>query len=208
MKRTLLVSSLLLACSLVASDARAITVDLRDAAFASADTQTSFMTVIDGVTVTFSANPSPGTLYHDTEDGLGVRLDYEMDEIEGVELLVVSFSSPVLLEELQLTDLYNEDGYLESGYYDLDGASLPTSFSAQLDQVRYATNGEKTLAIGSEITSFSLSAHDLIAGQNHDFSLGGLSFSSVTPVPEPSSLSLFAAGAALIAVAVRRSRRS
>lgn len=204
MKRFLLVTAALLAGSFLANESRATAIDLRDAAFASADGADSFQTEIDGVTVTFAANPSPGTLYHDTEDGLGVRLDYETDEIEGVELLVVSFSEPVLLEELYITDLYNEQGYLENGFYDLNGTSTFTAFGAEPDQLRFTTNGDKTLAIGSVVTSFALRAPGLMDGQNHDFSLGGFAFSNATPVPEPSSLSLFALGALAIGTAIRR----
>lgn len=187
--------------------AHAVSVDFRTAQFAAADQQTSFSTSAGGVGLTITPLPSPDArLYWDSTDGLGVRYAYETDEIEGAETLLVEFSSAVWLQDVQLTDLFNESGYLEVGYYELNDSGALVGFSADPSQGS-ATNGVRSLSIGSFVTSIAFTAPGRIGGQSHEYSVSGLRFEGTQPVPEPASAVLFGAGLAVVACAFRRSAR-
>ena len=187
--------------------AHALLVDFRTSAFASADQQASFSTSAGGVDLTFTPLPTPNArLYWDSTDGFGVRYAYEADEIEGAETLLIQFSSQVWLQEIQLTDLFNESGYLEIGYYELDGSGAPVQFIADPAQGP-GTNGVRSLEVGSFVTSIAFTAPGRTNGQNHEFSVSGLRFEARQPVPEPASTALFGAGIAAVAFALRRQLR-
>ena len=55
----------------------------------SAPYETYITNNIDGIDVTATAGPTGASLYHDTTDGLGVRYNYETDEIEESEVLTI-----------------------------------------------------------------------------------------------------------------------
>lgn len=187
-----------------AGPAWAALIDFRSAAFAPGAGDSTFATQVDGVTWTFTANPPGATLYWDEEDGYGVRHDYEMDEIEGIEELRISFSAPVYVNEIHLTDLFNEHGYLETGWYILDGGPQ-VSFAAELNQTPSpASNGVKVLDVHQLVTSISFGAPGIIGCQNHEFSVSGLDIAQ--PIPEPASAALFLAGSGVVGFALRRRR--
>lgn len=187
--------------------AHAVSVDFRTAQFAAADGQTSFSTSAGGVGMTFTPLPSPGArLYWDSSDGFGVRYAYETDEIEGVELLLVEFSTEVWLQDVQLTDLFSESGYLEVGYYELNDSGTLVQFAADPSQGS-ATNGVRTLSIGSWVSSIAFTAPGRFDGQNHEYSVSGMQFQTRQPVPEPAGVAAFGAGLAVVAFALRRAAR-
>jgi hypothetical protein len=116
----------------------------------------------------------------------------------------------VQLEKIFLTDLFNEDGYLEQGWYDLNDDGVHTNFLAD-PASGSGSNGVRTLVVDQPVHAISFGAPGRINGQDHEFSVAALEFDRVapiapTPVPEPSSAALFAIGAALIGRAVRRAR--
>jgi hypothetical protein len=187
--------------------AHAVSVDFRTAPFSDADQQTSFSTSAGGVGLTFTPLPTPDArLYWDSTDGFGVRYAYETDEIEGAEILLLEFSTEVWLQDVQLTDLFNESGYLEVGYYELDGSGTLVQFSADASQGS-ATNGVRSLAIGSWVSSIAFTAPGRFDGQNHEYSVSGVRFDTRRPVPEPASVAVFGAGLAVVAFATRRAVR-
>jgi hypothetical protein len=190
-----------------ASPADAVLIDLRSPAYAPADGANSFSSTVDGVTLTFLPLPTPeARLYWDSTDGFGVRYDYEVDEIEGRETLSVLFSEAVYLEEIRVTDLFYENGYLERGSYELDDSGSLVQFTALASQGP-GTNGERTLLVGAWTSSIDFRAAGRVFGQNHEFSVAGLRIRDrVEPTPEPASVLLFAVGGAVAASAVRRSR--
>jgi hypothetical protein len=184
---------------------RAATIDFRSSSFSAADNAASFSNTVSGVTTTLAPEPDRAKLYWDSTDGIGVRFDYETDEIEGVERLAISFSTPIRLTEIMLTDLFNENGYLETGWYQVNGGGQ-NWFSADPSQLLDSTNGVKLLALDQVTTTLRFGAPGLVNGQNHEFSVARIRFDAPTssPVPEPASGLLTAVGGLIIGRAVRR----
>jgi hypothetical protein len=207
--RLALSAALFFTASSIAGSAWAGLIDFRDVAFTPDAGDSTFTTEVDGVTWTFDANPDGATLYWDDVDGYGVRLDYEMDEIEGIEELRISFSEALFVNEIHLTDLFNEHGYIETGWYVLNDVSPQVLFAAEPDQTPSpATNGVKVLDVHQMVTSISFGAPGLINGENHEFSVSGLDIAQ--PIPEPASAVLFLTGSGVVGLALwrKRERRS
>jgi hypothetical protein len=193
---------------LIAGPAAASTIDFRDAAFSGANYQASFSAPVDGYTVTLRALPNGAKLYWDSTDGMGVRYSYEADEIEGIERLRIRFSTPVYLTSVLLTDLFNENGYLERGSYRLNATGSWTRFKADPGQTLGSTNGELELLFDPEtiITSIAFRAPGWLPlrNQNHEFSVAAM---EVSAVPIPAAAWLLGTGLVGL-VAVRRRVRN
>jgi hypothetical protein len=186
---------------LVASSASAEYINFKSTAFSGAYNKSSYsFAVSGGTTVTAKAGGLGSTLYWDTEDGLGVKgmSGYETDEIDSCEYLTLSFSKSTYLDDVFITDLFKESGYLEIGYYSLNGGGT-TKFLADASQVSGTTNGEKTLDINTYINTIKFTAPGKVNGQNHEFALGGIKIGSqavpeLDPGPAGSALALLIAG--------------
>jgi hypothetical protein len=198
----LLASALLL----VASSASAEFVDFRNASqFGGSDygTTASFTTA-SGATATITPGPVGASFYWGSDDGFGVRYNgsgaYEYDEIEGPETLSLTFSQPVYIESVLLTDLFREQTswgqtYNETGSYTLSNGTVGTVAASGV------ASGNQTVSVGAWTQSIVFRAIGEVGGffglntRNNEYSLGGITFGGPTAVPEfdPS-----AAGAALI----------
>jgi hypothetical protein len=182
--------------------ANAATIDFRSSAFSGADTAPSFSATAGGVTTTLTPEPGGARLYWDSTDGIGVRWNYETDEIEGTERLAIQFSTPIRVTQIMLTDLFNEHGYLERGWYQLDGGAQ-TWFSADPGQLLDLTNGVKLLATDQTVSSIRFGAPGRTEGQHHEFSVARLTYSAAA-VPEPASSLLTGVGGLIVGWALRR----
>jgi len=192
---------------LIAGSASATMIDFTSAAFAAAHGQSQFSTDVGGVGVTvLEAQPIGAELYL-TSDGIGVDSPWGLadpGEINVPEELVISFDQAQFINEVYVTQLFQERGWLgtvnESGWYSIDGGDK-IYFEAAGDP-----NGLLTLAVGQEATSISFGAK--LAGLTHDFSVQGMNVggldAGVLAIPEPLSSVLFAIGAMITGAAVRR----
>ena len=158
-----------------------------------------YVTLIPGGgTITIEAFSLPNfdlkNLWWDNTDGFGISSSagYEKDEIELMEAMRISFSSPVHVSHFDLTDLFIEgppqSPYAEIGVWYSPG--LGFNLFSQYDPL--VSNGEFQLDIGHDIDEIWFSAPaKFIEGQNHEFSIAGV---EVTSVPEPSTLILLGCG--------------
>lgn len=196
-----------IAVLLAAGTATASTVDFRTAAFSGAMNQPTYGAGIDGNTITLTALPTGARLWWDSTDGLGVRYSYENDEIEGIEQLRIGFATPVHLSSVLLTDLFNENGYLERGSYQLNGTGAWMSFQALPDQIP-GTNGELTLLIDSSVPVSSITFRAPgwlpLLNQRHEFSVAAI---ETTAVPIPGAFWLLGAGLVGLAEVRRRMKK-
>ena len=198
-RRVLTIAAALAAAPLCAS---AGTIDFRSSGFAGADGAASFSSTSGGVTTTLTPEPTGAKLYWDSTDGIGVRWDYETDEIEGTERLAIAFSTPIRLTEIVLTDLFNEHGYLETGWYEV-GSDPEVWFTADPGQLLDTTNGTKYLALDQTVSVIRFGAPGRIDGQHHEFSVARLTYSA-NAVPEPAAGLLTALGGLIVGWAVRQ----
>ena len=148
-----------------------------------------------GITFTPGANDSisPPSLWWDETDGFGVQYNYEQDEIEGHEYLELTFENPFVLESIFIADLFNERGYTEHGFYQLDDGPL-VEFMAHPDQHLgdLGDNGDLTIDIGGvTVSSIRFTAPGFIDGEDHEFAVQGI---AGQPVPIPAAIVLLGSG--------------
>jgi hypothetical protein len=205
MKKTSLAVILVL---LLAGTAAASTYDFRDASiFGTALNQQSFSADVDGNTITVTASPAGARLWWDSTDGFGVRYLFESDEVQGIERLKIGFAAPVSLSSVLITDLFNDGGYLERGYYQLNGSGSWIEFTALPSQIS-GTNGELTVPIDPSVlvSSIMFRAPGLVLFplQSHEFSVAAIETSAV---PIPAAFWLLGSGLVGLAAIRRRMRK-
>jgi PEP-CTERM motif-containing protein len=143
-----------------------------------------------------------GVLTHFSDDGIGIAgAGYEDDEIEGEERLVLAFNEVVNVLGFNLTDFFNEHGYLEWGAAQFvygDGTmSLFSILTASPSQVTDGTNGLLDIVLNeSNVLAIIFAAPGMIEGQHHEFSLAGITVEemNIPDVPEPTTLILMGSG--------------
>jgi hypothetical protein len=193
---------------LLAGTAGAATYDFRDAGtFGAALNQPSFAAAVGGNTLTITAMPTGARLWWDSTDGFGVKYLLESDEVQGIERLKIGFASPVRLSSVLITDLFNEDGYLERGYYQLNGSGSWIEFTALASQTS-GTNGELTVPIDSSVLVnsilFKAPGLELFPTQFHEFSVAAI---ETTSVPIPGAVWLLGSGLVGLAALRRRLKK-
>lgn len=165
---------------------------------------------------TLTASPGGSLLWQDSEDGLGIQSSpiadipagYENDEIEGDELLTISFLHDVFLNNLYIADLFyepGEQGYYEMGQYSINGGSWVDFLSDGT-----GTNGELLLVLNIPNVSYIqfMAPGKSIPGQNHEFAVQGIDVDAgSSELPEPGTMLLLGSGLAGYYI-TRRKRRS
>lgn len=193
----------------IAGSASAGIIDFRDETiFGGALNQPSFTAGVGGNTVTVTAIPNGARLWWDSADGLGIqyRYGYEGDEIEGIERLRIGFSTPVNIVSVLITDLFNEGGYLERGFYQLNGTGSWIQFTALPGQTPSTSNGELTVLLDPSIAVSSIlfrAPGRLPGNQGHEFSVAAIVTDPPNAVPVPGAVWLLGSGLVGL-VAIRR----
>lgn len=205
MKMMLLASAL--GCA-VSANVFASPINFTDSSFSGANGQSSFTTMIDHISMTASAGPSGAKLSWSSTGGLGVShaSGYSPGEIEGAEILKLTFSEPIKLNDLFIANLFNEYGYLEQGWYSLNNNGIKIGFSAAVDQYLGSTNGELTVPVGLWVDTILFTSLGAMCGQTHEFSVAGIDAAHCAPEPA----TFYGMGVGLIGLwaLVRRTRRA
>ncbi len=142
---------------------------------------------------------SPRPLWWDSTDGIGIDADtnpqtpdgYEADEVEGKERLVFSFSRPILIDQILISDLFPDEvrsghTYDEKGSFQINNGTV-YNFQADGDGVgtisypgaqitdgvapvlrAASVNGEWTIILpqATLVTSLTFLAPGIVTGEN------------------------------------------
>lgn len=179
------------------------------APWAGANNQTTFSTVVGGVTVTLTAigNNSPKMSFNSSTDeragcqsgiaagpmhgltcggdGIGIGDDDEITE-GGVERLVVDFSRPVQVTNIELMDLFNNSSELERALISLNGGASFTQVTSNNALGGYYSTHLGSMSVARIIFK---SYSDAVS----DYAVARLSL-VINPAPEPASAALLLLG--------------
>lgn len=215
-------ASVCILLSMGAAHASMTDIDFRSETFAAANLQSSYSFDVNGIQGEMKAETPDGlgVLTYNVgsggDDGIGIFHDYEFDEIEGGEVLSISFLTAVPVNGFTVTDLFQEKGYLEHGWYQVtleDGSisekidffAQPGSENGLVDVLLDATITQAVLEI-----KFGAPGKD-ISGENHEFSLAGISTTDRTDAmlatPVPAAVWLLGSGLFGL-LAIRRKRKN
>jgi hypothetical protein len=192
MKQTLLALSFLM----LGAQLPGATIDF--STWAAANGQSSY--TIGGVTLSSNI----GTLAIDGS-GFGVNagiLDYDRDEISGLEVARLSFDLPVAINEITIAKLFPNEGILfpsdERGQYRVNGGSWVT-FVAQNPSGQLVIND-----LLENVSTLDFRPNNAgVLNTRDDFSVR-----SIQVVPEPGTWVMMIAGLGFTAYAARRRRNS
>jgi hypothetical protein len=193
----------------LAGTASATLIDFTGSAFAGANGLASYSTTIDGVGVTLVEATPEGSKLTQSASGLGIdgpnwNIIDSTSQIDVPEQLVVTFDQAQFVQEIYVSELYRESGWLgkinETGWYRIDGGDA-VWFQASGD-----ASGDLAIAVGKTATSITFGAK--LVGGTHDYALAGINVvglsPAVTAIPEPLSMGLLAIGGIVVGAAVRR----
>jgi len=186
-----------------------VDIDFRAGDWNNADTENPYE--VDGLTAT--AIGDDGGLYQDSTDGLGIRGGDQDDEIDGDEILRLTFAgnfydSHGAITGVWLTDLFQApdgDGDGETGIVTIWGVGGDIILGTfEFHQTEFASNGEFYVDFGGSYEIFKIEF--IGAGLNgvglpgSEYSVAGLT----TSVPEPGTLALFGVGLLMLGLVRRR----
>jgi len=160
-----------------------------------------------GFDIRLTAKPQPATMTFNFGDGIGITENnsdtgWEYDEIEWQERLAVEFldnTGSLLyykLNQIYITDLFYEHGYLEKGRYSLfidETWTDWTTFTADQSQIAGSTNGEFYAAIGETVQGIRFAGVIDSSYGLFEYSVGGIEISAA-PVSEPATMLLLGTG--------------
>lgn len=223
MKKLIILAAALVLLGMGTAEASIMIIDFRSEAFAAANLQSGYSFDVNGIQGEMTAETSDGiglltyNVGSGGNDGIGIVNEYEYDEIEGGEVLAISFLTAVPITGFTVTDLFQEKGYLEQGWYQVtleDGSiseqfdffAQPGSDNGLLDVLLDATLTQAILEI-----RFGAPGKD-ISGENHEFSLAALSITdkseAMIPTPIPGAVWLLGSGLLGVLGIYRRRKES
>ena len=193
-----------LVCLFWGHTAFAAMIDFTDEQWATADGEAEFYDAELGVTLNADPAGEGAELNYSSNSGMGVDLDdpwMANVQIEGVEVLTVSFDEFVIIEDIFLTNLYDWGAIqIEVGEYTLEGED-PEQFVAE------NWYGDKQVSVNSgPIKSITFKAVGDWSGfadsgfsvEKITFSLAGVSVPELDPTGAGSAFALIFGGAIVL----------